>query len=193
MAKHKQTLLTLIEKNFGSFILGIITVLVLLFAAFAYLSGNKIQISKKMSPPDSTKTVVTVPTEEPVHDNTQTYTVKEGDSLWDISAGVYGTGDNYLEVAKTNGISDPDIIYPGQTLHLPVITAQKRPMGETSSIQTSKVMRNDTTYVTQKGDYLWKIAIEEYGDGYMWPQIAKINNLIDPNFLSVGSKLQIPR
>ena len=44
-----------------------------------------------------------------------TYTVKKGDTLWDI-ANQYGT--THQEIAKANGISDPNIIRPGQTLNI---------------------------------------------------------------------------
>ena len=47
-----------------------------------------------------------------------TYTVKKGDCLWNIAKRELGDGAKYKEIAKKNGISDPNRIYPGQVLKL---------------------------------------------------------------------------
>jgi nucleoid-associated protein YgaU len=47
------------------------------------------------------------------------YTVKAGDSLWDISMRAYGTGYRWTEVANANSIGDPNLIFTGTTLMLP--------------------------------------------------------------------------
>lgn len=44
-----------------------------------------------------------------------TYTVKKGDTLWAL-AQKYGT--TYQQIAKDNGISNPNLIYVGQTLNI---------------------------------------------------------------------------
>lgn len=44
------------------------------------------------------------------------YTVQRGDSLWSISKKFYGTGTLYPEIAKDNGIKNPNIISVGQKL-----------------------------------------------------------------------------
>lgn len=48
-----------------------------------------------------------------------TYTVVEGDWLSTISARAYGDPMAYQKIAAANNISNPDLIYPGQTLKLP--------------------------------------------------------------------------
>ena len=52
--------------------------------------------------------------------NTQSarYTVKSGDTLWDICKRFYGNGEKYKEVAAKNGISNPNRIYTGQVIYL---------------------------------------------------------------------------
>lgn len=48
----------------------------------------------------------------------KTYTVQKGDSLWAIAQKNYGSGAKYKEIAEKNGISNPNLIYPGQVLQL---------------------------------------------------------------------------
>ena len=49
-------------------------------------------------------------------------------------------------------------------------------------------------YEVKKGDTLWKIAKEHYGDGSLYPEIFKANQdvLTDPDKIQVGQKLRIP-
>jgi nucleoid-associated protein YgaU len=49
-------------------------------------------------------------------------------------------------------------------------------------------------YEVKKGDTLWKIAKEHYGDGNLYPEIFKANQdvLSDPDKIQVGQKLRIP-
>jgi LysM domain len=49
----------------------------------------------------------------------RTYTVVSGDTLWAISERFYGDGSKYQMIADASGISDPDLIYPGQVLTIP--------------------------------------------------------------------------
>lgn len=48
--------------------------------------------------------------------NPVTYTVKTGDTLMKISKRVYGTTSKWNDIAKKNGIKNPNLIYPGQKL-----------------------------------------------------------------------------
>lgn len=48
----------------------------------------------------------------------KTYTVQKGDSLWAIARKNYGSGERYKEIAQKNGITNPNLIYPGQVLQL---------------------------------------------------------------------------
>ena len=49
-------------------------------------------------------------------------------------------------------------------------------------------------YEVKKGDTLWKIAKEKYGDGSLYPELFKANQdtLSDPDKIQVGQKLRIP-
>jgi LysM repeat protein len=63
---------------------------------------------------------VAVPVDSPpsqsLPDNT--YTVQDGDCLWNICKYYFGDGSLYQKVADLNGISNPDLIYAGQVLNL---------------------------------------------------------------------------
>ncbi|CUX48407.1 5'-nucleotidase C-terminal domain-containing protein [Agrobacterium deltaense] len=47
-------------------------------------------------------------------------------------------------------------------------------------------------YIVEKGDSLWKIAAEKYGDGALWSRIAKANTLKHPNHIEIGEELELP-
>lgn len=51
----------------------------------------------------------------------RTYTVKPGDTLWAISAEMYGSGGKYMKIfeANTDILENPDRIKPGQKLVIP--------------------------------------------------------------------------
>jgi 5'-nucleotidase / UDP-sugar diphosphatase len=48
------------------------------------------------------------------------------------------------------------------------------------------------TYVVKKGDTLYRIAREKYGDGKQWQKIASANPGVTPSSLKVGQKLTVP-
>ena len=49
----------------------------------------------------------------------RTYTVESGDSLWAIAERFYGDGSKYQVIAEASGVSNPDLIHPGQVLTIP--------------------------------------------------------------------------
>ncbi len=49
----------------------------------------------------------------------RTYTVESGDTLWAIAERFYGDGSKYQIIADASGISNPDLIQPGQVLTIP--------------------------------------------------------------------------
>jgi LysM repeat protein len=59
------------------------------------------------------------PAGEPEPEPARTYTVESGDTLWAISERFYGDGSKYQVIADASGISNPDLIQPGQVLTIP--------------------------------------------------------------------------
>jgi nucleoid-associated protein YgaU len=99
------------------------------------------------------------------------YLVTGGDSLTLIAQAGRNGQKNYpwLLIAKINNIPDPGYtIFPGQVILLP-----------------------DWPYMVQSGDSLTKIATNYAKVTFM--RIADYNGLYDPNKLSVGQRLWIPR
>jgi LysM repeat protein len=66
---------------------------------------------------DSVK--ATIETQRPAKVVPLTYTVKSGDTLWAIAKKNLNNGSRYKEIAITNGIANPNLIYPDQVLKLP--------------------------------------------------------------------------
>jgi nucleoid-associated protein YgaU len=64
--------------------------------------------------------------------------------------------------------------------------------GEVSPEGGAKVTENQE-YTIARGDTLGTIAQKFYGDSKKWSDIAKANNLSDPNRIHPGNKLMIPK
>lgn len=128
-----------------------------------------------------------------------TYTVKEGDTLWNIAEKKYNSGYNWVDIQKANKLTNPDFLFAGTKLTLPnvepkiatVVKVNNGNQQKGSSIQTNKI--SGTSYTIVKGDTLWDIAVRAYGDGYAWTKISRANNLPNPDLIYSGNKLSIPR
>ncbi|HSW88483.1 MAG TPA: LysM peptidoglycan-binding domain-containing protein [Candidatus Saccharimonadales bacterium] len=81
----------------------------------------------KVTPSPKLTSTVT-PTMKPQQTITQTpaitgkiYTVKLGDSLWNIAQRAYSNGDKWVDIAKANNLTNPSIIHSGNILKIPRI------------------------------------------------------------------------
>jgi LysM repeat protein len=97
-----------------------------------------------------------------------THTVKPGETLSGIAAR-YGTTADQL--ARANGIGNPNVIFSGAHLLVP---------GSTVPMQT---------YEVQAGDTLAAIAAR-YGTTV--ERLARANRLADPNLIVIGQELRVP-
>jgi len=100
--------------------------------------------------------------------------VQRGDNLFRIALR-YGT--TVQAIASANGIANPALIYVGQTLKIP------------SGTQPVPQPGGETTYVVQRGDNLFRIALR-YGMSYL--QLAQYNGIANPSRIYVGQVLRIP-
>ncbi len=118
-----------------------------------------------------------------------TYTVSENDTLWSIAEKYYGSGYNWVIIAKENKLANANKIEKGQQLNIP--------KGEVIKPSANSIVSPDAVqpenYTVVKGDNLWKIAVEKYADGYAWVKIAKANKLVNPNLIHAGNILQLPK
>jgi len=104
--------------------------------------------------------------------DTNTYTVKSGDSLWSI-ANRYGTT---VDTLKTLNNLTSNVLMIGQVLKVPA-----------SSLDAG-VETGENTYTIKSGDSLWSIA-SRYGTTV--DILKKLNNLSSNN-LQIGQVLKVP-
>ena len=71
------------------------------------------------APPEPEAAAAPPPPPPPPPPAPRTYTVVSGDTLWAISERFYGDGSKYQQIADASGISNPDLIHPGQVLTIP--------------------------------------------------------------------------
>lgn len=127
------------------------------------------------------------PTPEPIP--TITYTVQPGDTLYKI-AQKFGTSVDTL--SKLNSIKDPDLIYPGQTLLIPVPTPSPSPTPTptpTPSPSPSPTPIPTINYTVLPGDTLFKIA-QKFNTTV--GTLVSLNNITDPNLIIAGQVLLVP-
>lgn len=115
------------------------------------------------------------------------YVVVRGDSLWKIAERIFGDGNKWTAIQAKNNLKSPGLLYAGQQLLLPEVKTVK-------SDTIDRQVESGKDYVVVKGDSLWKISLQAYGDGYRWVDIWKQNRalLVIPDRLEIGMKLMIP-
>lgn len=81
--------------------------------------GTKKLVIKTASAGSQTSKKVTTTKDRPSSKTSpESYTVKSGDTLWAICQKELGSGSKYNEIAKLNGIKNPNLIKPGQVIRL---------------------------------------------------------------------------
>ncbi len=108
-----------------------------------------------------------------------THTVQAGQNLYRIGL-QYGM--SWVPIANANGLANPNAIYVGQVLIIPVAGCAPVPPTPIPPIP-------GTTYVVQYGDTLYSIGLKF---GISWVQIAEANGIVNPNQIYAGQVLKIP-
>ena len=109
------------------------------------------------------------------------YTIQSGDTLAKI-AEQYGTTVEAL--AKLNGIADPDKIWAGDVIKIPVY-ASTMPMPIPEIHDDDRMIK----YIVQEGDTLWKIAKRF---NVKLADIINLNRLTDPDCIYPDQVIIIP-
>lgn len=115
------------------------------------------------------------------------YIVVPGDTLGRIAARFNTT---IATLAQLNGITNPNTIYSGQRLIIPV-AGDGSGLGPvpTSVPATPVPVAEPTTYVVRSGDSLFNIALRYR---VTVAQLVQANGISDPNRVYVGQRLVIP-
>lgn len=194
------TVIEKVKENYVSALIGlIIFVLGIGFVANS-LSGPKKEGSTGLSGlfKNAKDEAEAAPTEAPKNES-GTYVVKKGDTLWSIAEGRTGSGYNFTDIAKANKLKNANAIEVGQKLMIPDMKPMKKTVVEQkgdlngAGAMTGKISITGDSYTVVAGDTLWSISLRAYGTGYKWAQIAKANGLRNANVIEKGQKLKLPR
>ena len=149
------------------------------------------------------------------------YVVSEDDSLGlaSIAKKLYGPeqGNRRINIdrifeANRKLLKSPHDIYVGQKITIPPPVTSETNTKETKSTFADSIFekvksigrknlstnpdktKQTVPYVVRDGDYLWRIAADQLGNGSRYREISKLNNnvLQDENDLTVGMLLRMP-
>jgi nucleoid-associated protein YgaU len=139
-------------------------------------------------------------------DRPAVYTVRSGDTYWNISRNQYGTGKYYRALALYNShrIPDPRRMQKGMKVLVPdrailesrFASALPRRAGEAADKLPSGLFHEngEVVYRVGRGDTLGGIAQRHLGRASRWQEIVRLNpgRLTNPAALKTGMELRLP-
>ena len=171
-----------------SMILGILVVVAVGVLVFNYFGQG---IEEELKPEEISIEEPTVEIEKEKGLPT-THKVRADENLWSIANEYYNDGYKWTEIAQVNKLTNPDLVSPGQELSIPNLeTAMEEPQEVKPESKEAPITGKE--YTVKKGDCLWFIALKAYGDPYKWVEIARVNNLTNPDLIHQGNKLVLSR
>lgn len=115
------------------------------------------------------------PTPTPLPEGTTTIIIQYGDTLSELAI-KYNT--TVAKLVELNNISNPDLIYAGETLIIPITNGDGTSNGDAD------------IYIVRYGDTLSQIALR-YNTTVR--DLVQANNIRNPNLIYVGQRIIIPR
>ena len=114
----------------------------------------------------------------------QVHIVQRGETLFSISRRYNRPID---EIALANGLSEPYVIHAGNQITIPPVGGA--PQAPAQAPAQPQQPAATSTYIVQRGDSLAAIAAQ-FGITYI--ELARMNNIDDPDVLRVGQVLLVP-
>ena len=114
------------------------------------------------------------------------YTVQPSDTIFKIAQ---KNGLTITDIAKANNLQNPDKLYKGQKIVIPVKQSQPAAGGGQNVPSVKTVQNIYIMHTVKAGDTLFKIARE---NNTTVDALIKANNLNPSKYLFVGQKLAIP-
>lgn len=174
-----------VRGSFTSLLIGLLVVVVASVLLIAFVRERRApkpkpqpEISSQRTEKKEEKKTLSLPTE---------HTVAEGENLWVIAERYYKSGFNAADIAQANKLTDPNIVHVGAKISIPNVS----PRAQTVLDVLDPITGN--SYAVQRDDTLWDISVRAYGDGFRWVEVAKVNNLVNPDIIHAGNVLKIPR
>lgn len=186
-----------------SMILGVLIILVIGVLIFNYYNKNKAVLGPAQQTQQADSEDVSP------QDLPGKYTIKEGDTLYEVAEKYFKDGFKYEDIAKANNMANANEITTGAVIEIPKLEAKAESTpssapviaeaqnqgtgtgGGNSTIWGDRIEGN--TYTVVEGDWLSKIAGRSYGDIMAFDKIAKANNITNPDHIEPGQVLTIPR
>jgi len=159
-----------------------------IMSANGLTNANFIFAGQRLTIPGTTISPAPAPTSAPPAPAPAggTYVVQRGDTLFLISMR-FGVSQSALMTA--NGITNPNLIFVGQSLTIPTAGSTVPPPAPTSPPPASTpVPTGGGTYVVKSGDTLWSISVKF---GVTVDDLKAANNLAS-NFIFPDETLTIP-